>query len=240
MKFFIAVLLKNTQDGRVEVEKLRESLKITNETFNEIMRDMVNEDALAFDNGVVELNREQRINLAVKAIRIGADAKTISEALGWLEFEELVAFVFEENGFNTHRRFRFNAEGRRWELDVLATQYPYVVCAECKHWTRGMGNTTARNIIETHVEKCEVFSRHIGDLLRRVKIQRWRNAIILPMTLTLSKTEMKIYRKVPSVNILMLPSFLDGFQGQLERVVHFNVDLPEFKPKPHQTRLSST
>jgi hypothetical protein len=236
-KLFIKVLLRETQNGPVKIEKLKESLQITNESFTNMLNTLVNKNELMLDNGFVELNREQRLSLAVKAIEIGADAKSISESLGWLEFEELAAYVFEVNGFNTYRRFRFNAEGRRWELDVLASQYPYIVCAECKHWIKGIGNTTARNIIETHIEKCEVFSRHIDELVRRINIQRWRNAVILPITLTLSRTDMKIYRRVPSVNILMLPSFLEGFQGQLERIVYFKVELPEYKPRPHQTRL---
>ena len=238
LKSVIAVLLKNTQNGSIDLEKVRGSLKITNEIFNEIIYDMVSENALTLDKGSVTINREQRLGLAVKAIKIDADVRSISDDLGWLEFEELCAYVFEENGFNTQRRFRFNAEGRRWEIDVLATQYPYIICAECKHWTKGIGNAAARNIIGTHVDKCEVFSSHIGELVKRIKIQRWENAIIIPMALTLSRTEMKIYRKVPSVSILMLPSFLDGFYGQLERIVHFKIDLPTYKPKPYQTRLS--
>ena len=57
------------------------------------------------------------------------------------------------------------------------------------------------------------------------------------MTLTLSPTKMNIYRRVPSVSVFMLPSFLSEFQGYLERMIHYSVDIPEFKQKPKQLRL---
>jgi len=60
---------------------------------------------------------------------------------------------------------------------------------------------------------------------------------VVPVALTLSPTDMNIYRRVPSVSILALPSFLDEFGGQLERLVHHVVELPASKPRPSQMRL---
>jgi hypothetical protein len=51
------------------------------------------------------------------------------------------------------------------------------------------------------------------------------------MTVTLSSTPMEIYRRVPSVSVLTLPRFLDEFDGQLERLENFRIDLPKTEPK---------
>ena len=40
-----------------------------------------------------------------------------------------------------------------------------------------------------------------------------------------------------SVSILALPSFLDEFGGQLERLIHHVVELPTYRSRPTQTRL---
>ena len=61
--------------------------------------------------------------------------------------------------------------------------------------------------------------------------------MVIPNTLTLSPTKMRIYRRMPSVSVLALTSFLASFEGYLERMAHFKVELPEWKPKPRQTRL---
>jgi hypothetical protein len=233
----LKAILNGTQTGQVDVGKLIEALNVSNEALGDALAQLSEEGLVTIRGDSLELSRDNRLGLAVKAIELGADFQTVSQSLGWLEFEELAAYVFEMNGYSVLRRFRFQAEGRRWEMDVLAMRRPYVVCAECKHWTKGIGNSTARGIIETHIEKTEVFSRHLPKLSKRIKVQGWGTATVVPVALTLSPTNMNIYRRVPSVSILALPSFLDEFGGQLERLVHHVVELPESKPRPTQTRL---
>jgi hypothetical protein len=230
-------ILDETKEGSLDLNETKEKLTITDEALNEILEELKEGGFIDIKEDTVVSSVEQRIELAVYAIRLGADFEKVSKSLGWLEFEELVARVFRENGYNTRSRYRFKAEGRRWEIDVLATSYPYIVCAECKHYTSGMGNRTARNIIEIHIEKTEVLSNHIEELAKKMGVHNWKDAILVPITLTLQPTKMNIYRRVPSVSVFMLPSFLSEFPGYLERMIHYTVEIPEYKPKPKQLRL---
>lgn len=233
----LKAILNGTQTGQVDVGKLNDALNVSNEALGEALAQLSEEGLVTVRGDSLELSRDNRLGLAVKAIELGADFQTVSQSLGWLEFEELAAYVFEMNGYGVLRRFRFQADGRRWEMDVLALRRPYIVCAECKHWTKGIGNSTARGIIETHIEKTEVFSRRLPELSKRIKAQGWGTATVVPIALTLSPTDMSIYRRVPSVSILALPSFLDEFGGQLERLIHHVVELPTYRSRPTQTRL---
>jgi hypothetical protein len=226
---FLTRLLAMTNGELLELEALRSSLRVTSEAFDSLIDQYGDEGLLSLDESTIRLTIDQRLSLSMKAVEQGADIETISRGLGWLEFEELSSKVFEQNGFRVKRRFRFTAEGRRWEIDVLAARAPYVVCAECKHWGRGIGNSTARGIIETHLEKTEVFSRHIEALRKRSGVDAWSRTVIVPMALTLSSTPMEIYRRVPSVSVLSLPRFIDEFDGQLERLTNFKVELPPVK-----------
>ena len=236
-KQVVKSILVKTQSGEATLDEVREHVNITSELFDQTVEAMADDGVITLDGDTIKLSTEQRVRLAVMAVELGADFQTVSGSLGWLEFEELVAHVFEENGFAVQRRYRFMAEGRRWEMDVLASRYPYIVCAECKHYTRGMGNSAARNIVETHLEKTEVFSRYLPGQAKKIGVHRWRDAVVVPVTLTLSPTKMRIYRRVPSVSVLALTSFLASFEGYMERMAHFRVELPEWKPKPRQTRL---
>jgi Holliday junction resolvase-like predicted endonuclease len=236
-RLLLQQILEGTKEGALDLNETKKSLTITGETFNAIIDELHTGGYIDLDANKVSASLDQRLKLAVLAIKLGADFEKVSKVLGWLEFEELVAHVFRENGYNTLSRYRFKAEGRRWEIDVLAKSYPYIVCAECKHYTTSMGNSTARNIIETHIEKTEVLSKHIGDVAKKIGVQAWKNAILVPITLTLSPTKMNIYRRMPSVSAFMLPSFLSEFPGYLERMIHYPVNIPEYKPKPKQIRL---
>ncbi len=236
-RLLLHLILERTKEGSAVSDEVKEGLTITEEAFNGILGNLKEDGLINWDGDQIEATLEQRIELSVRAIQLGADFEKISENLGWKEFEELVARVFRENGYNTRSRYRFKAEGRRWEIDVLATSYPYIVCAECKHYTTGMGNGTARTIIETHIEKTEVMSEHIGELAKKIGVQTWKDAILVPITLTLKPTKMNIYRRVPSVSVFMLPSFLSEFPGYMERMTYFHVEIPTFAPKPKQLKL---
>jgi len=230
-------LLTFTNGETIEVEALRGSLRITHETFDALLQQLVDDGLASVQGETISLGLDQRLNVAMKAVEAGADTEAVSRSLGWLEFEELSAKVFETNGFCVLRRFRFTAEGRRWELDLLAIHAPHLICGECKHWGKGIGNQTARGIIETHLEKTEVFTRHIEGLRERIGICGWSKAVIVPMTLTLSATPMAIYRRVPSVSVLALPSFINEFDGQLERLANWKKKLQPMKPEKKQTKL---
>jgi hypothetical protein len=236
-RILLQYVLDKTKDEELDLVEAKEALTITEEALGEIVDELCYSGLIDLRGDKISASLEQRLELAVKAIQLGADSEKVSKSLGWLEFEELVARVFRENGYNTRSRYRFKAEGRRWEIDVLATSYPYVICAECKHYTSGMGNSTARNIIEIHIEKTEVLSKHIEEVTKKIGVQSWKKAVLVPITLTLSPTRMNIYRRMPSVSVLTLPSFLSEFQGYLERLINYPVDIPEYKPKPKQLKL---
>ena len=237
LRQILKAILNGTQPGPIALDTLKEDLNITGEALEDALNHLQEDGLVTVSGDALELTRDNRLGLAVRAIELGADFQTVSRSLGWLEFEELAAHVFEMNGYSVHRRFRFQAEGRRWEMDVLALRSPYIVCAECKHWTKGIGNSTARGIIETHLKKTEVFSRHLHQLAKKIRAHRWGHATVVPLALTMAPTDMNIYRRVPCVSILALPSFLDEFGGQLERLAYHRVELPPWKPKPTQTRL---
>lgn len=239
-RIFLTRLLTMTNGESVELEALRGSLRVTSEAFDSLIHQLSDEGLLSLVGATIRLTLDQRLSLSVRAVELGADFETVSRSLGWLEFEELSAKVFEANKFRVKHRFRFTAEGRRWELDVLAVRAPYIVCAECKHWRKGIGNRTARGIIETHLTKTEVFSRHLEGLRERIGAEGWSKAVIVPVALTLSATPMEIYRRVPSVSVLALPSFLSEFDGQLERLANFKVELPRWEPRQTELKMSRT
>ncbi len=169
IRLILTRLLSLTNGESVKVETLRGSLRITSETFETLLQQLIDEELVSLQGNSISLEQDQRLNLAMKAVKVGADSEVVSRSLTWLEFEEISAKVFEVNGFHVLRRFRFTAEGRRWELDLLAIRTPYLVCGECKHWGKGIGNKTARGIIETHLRRL----RYLPSTSRRLKEEDW-------------------------------------------------------------------
>jgi hypothetical protein len=233
----LIALLETTKEGPTDYEGLREAVRVTNEAFSAFLDHLIKQGLVGVSEEALEANLEQRLEIAVRAVKAGADMERVSQALGWLEFEEMTAYTFEENGFKVKRRFRFNAKGRRWEIDVLATRRPLVVCAECKHWVNGLGNMTARKIVEVHLDKVRVLSENTTILVNKDILRDWDRAVFIPMTISLQPARNKIYRRIPVVSVFELPSFLNEFQGQMDWLQSFPVNIPKAKPKVKQTVL---
>jgi len=233
----LIALLETTKEGPTDMEELRETVRVTDEALSAFLDHLIQQELVVASEGALEATLEQRLEIAVRAVRAGADMERVSQALGWLEFEEMTAYTFEANNYRVKRRFRFNAGGRRWEIDVLATRKPLVVCAECKHWASGLGNMTARRIVEIHLEKVRVLSENAAILVKKGILRGWDRAVFVPMALSLQPARNKIYRRIPVVSVFELPSFLNEFQGQMEWLASFPVDLPEPKPRVKQTVL---
>ena len=233
----LLTLLEKTRDEPSTREELMEAIRITGDALNSFLASLLRNNAIGSEGEKITADLNQRLGLAVRAVRAGADFERVSKALGWLEFEEMAAYTFEENGFRVSRRFRFQAEGRRWEIDVLARRRPLVICAECKHWSKGLGNLTARRIVETHLEKVRVLSENAPRLMKRLGVGGWGEAVFVPVTLSLQPAMNRIYRRIPVVSVFELPSFLSEFEGQMEWLAKFSVEIPPQKPSPHQMRL---
>jgi hypothetical protein len=232
----LIALLERTKDRATSLAELREAVRVTDEGLSQFLDQLAMDNLVGEEGDLVKASLSQRLEIAVRAIKAGADFERVCRSLGWLEFEEMVAYTFEENGYDVSRRFRFQAEGRRWEIDVLAVRGPLVVCAECKHWASGLGNMTARRIVETHLEKVRVLSENAAEVAERIKLNGGR-VFFVPLTLSLQPAREKIYRRIPVVSVFELPSFLNEFEGQMDWLASFPVDLPPKRPQPRQTVL---
>jgi len=221
----LIALLENTRKKKVDSNALRETVRVTDEAYDTYMTHLALNGFIEEERGNITASLNQRLELAIKAVQAGGDLERVSRALGWLEFEEIVARIFEENGYDVKRRFRFQADGRRWEIDILATRRPLIVCAECKHWAKGLGNTTARRIAEIHLEKVETLSRSTRGLKGRMGIEGWGQATMIPMALSLQPARERIYRRIPVVSVYGLPGFLSEFEAQMDWLASFTVDL---------------
>jgi len=233
----ITNILREAKSDRIYIDSIKNKLKITEELFRKILEELENEKLIELYDDELNISLIQKMGLSKAALEAGADFEAVSRSLSWLEFEEFSALLFEENGFRVFRRFRFTAESRRWELDLIAIRNPYIICAECKHWKNGIGNTVARGIIEDHIEKVKKFTSHLNNLAKRIHLEGLKKALIIPITITLSSTPMTMYRIVPSVSILALKSFLSEFDGQIDSITSYKVDLPQPEIKFKQKKL---
>lgn len=231
----LLTLLEETNEGATAWDELKRHLRISSDVLEILVKNLSSEGLINLSGDLIEVSCFQRLNLAIRAVELGVDIERVSRALGWREFEEMAAYIFEENGFEVQRRLRFKAEGRRWEIDLVAIRRPYILCAECKRWRRGMRGLALERVVERQLRRVRALVT--AGVARVLKIGGWKALHLLPLVLLLSPPLRRLLEGVPIIPILELPSFLGAFEGHLKELWHLEVEVPPERSNPHQAFL---
>lgn len=118
------------------------------------------------------------------------DLVRISNQARWQYFEKLVAFIFEQNGFETRQNVVIKNGGKR-QFDVIAKRYGTTYLVECKKWKSRREKTSAlKNAVKKHLERCQLYEE--------------LNGRGIPLIVTLFEEETTEYDGVVIIPILKL------------------------------------
>jgi Holliday junction resolvase-like predicted endonuclease len=180
---------------------------------------MQNDHLVYLHQELVEANDLQRLELAVRALKLGADLEKVSDCLQWKEFEGMAALAFENNGYVVQRNVHFKNHGRRWEIDVVGVRKPLVVCIDCKHWHHKLCESTARKIVSEQVARVRALAGTLPNPVARTKGLALDKYKFVPVVLSLIVEKSKFFEGVPIVPILQLQDFLNYLPATTGSVV---------------------
>jgi Holliday junction resolvase-like predicted endonuclease len=218
-------ILKLTNDGAVAEEVVAGDVNVPVSVTNKLLRGFREIGLIEGEDEVIEVSSNQRVKLAIHAFNLGTNIERVCKVLEWKEFENFAAAAFEANNFAVKRRFRFKAAGRRWEIDVLAYSEPYMVCVDCKRWRRGWGKSAIKRIVEAQTLRTKVLADALPFLHRRIQLNGWTQATLLPVIISLFPGPEKFFKNVPVVPILQLQNFVDRLPGHITTLTHFQATL---------------
>jgi Holliday junction resolvase-like predicted endonuclease len=214
-------LLKLTKDGPVLTKSVNQEARIASDIARKLLENLQNEGLLYLKDDSVEVNNDNRLRLAVKAVSIGADVEHVSILLRWQEFEDIAAVALERNGYVTAKNVRFKHGGRRWEIDVVGCRKPIVLCVDCKRWQRGVKPSALGKIVEAQMERACALADTLPSPALKVACVKWNKAKFVPVILSLVPSRFKFYDGVPVVPVLQLQDFLVQLPAYMESVKYF-------------------
>ncbi|MBN2420872.1 restriction endonuclease [Candidatus Woesearchaeota archaeon] len=92
------------------------------------------------------------------------ELEQLSEKVTWQYFEKLVAYVFEENGFEAEQNKVIVFNNDRRQFDVIARKNGETYLIECKRWkSRADSMSALKRAVETHLERCSFYSEATGE-----------------------------------------------------------------------------
>jgi len=223
-KDLLISLLKLTKEGPVLIENVNKEVRSTTNIIPKLIKRLENEDLISKNNDFVEVVKDNRLRLAVRAISLGADLEHVSSFLDWQEFEDIAALALERNGYTTVMNMRFRKEGRRWEIDVVGCRNPLVLCIDCKHWQRSMNPSALRKIVMAQVKRTYALATTLPTPSIKVECVKWNKAKFIPIILSLIPGRLKFYENVPVVSVLQLQDFLNQVPAYVESLKYITRD----------------
>jgi Holliday junction resolvase-like predicted endonuclease len=214
-------LLKLTEDGPVLIECVNKDVRIASNIVRKLLKKLQNEGVINLKEDFVEADTANRLQLAVKAVSLGADVERVSAFLRWQEFEDITVVALERNGYVTQKNVRFKHGGRRWEIDVVACRKPLVLCVDCKRWQRGLKPSALRKIVEAQVNRARALADTLPSPALKIECVKWNKAKFVPVILSLMPSSYKFYDNVPVVPVLKLQDFLTQLPAYVESLKYF-------------------
>jgi len=219
-------ILKLTKTGPVQKELVSRDARVPVQVAEKMLKKLSNTGFIQYRDHFIEVSSNQRVIMAVHAVKLGADPERVCGVLEWDEFEEITAQAFEANNFTVERRFRFKGAGRRWEVDVLGCKEPLVACVDCKHWHRGWRRSAIMKVVEAQVERTKALAEVLPSLREKAGLVNWKKATLVPIVLSLIPSPFKFYNNVPIVPVLQLPNFLNELPAHTISLTRFHAHIP--------------
>jgi hypothetical protein len=199
-KNFLLSILNQTKKNKVLTFNKFDLTEI-NEAFNKGL--------LKFDGEKIYVDSFNRLMIAVEAVNLGVDFEKISRLLDWKEFEEFSSVILEYNNYLTFKRFIFkDIKNKKWEIDVIGIKEPVILCLDCKGWRFGWYKSKVALAAEKHFKRVESFSKSLPNLTLKLKIEKNKSFMILPLIITLADVPYKNLNGSLIVPILRFKSFL--------------------------------
>lgn len=172
---------------------------------------------------MLEASPSQRVQMAVQAMRLGADPERVCKFLGWKEFEDFSKRIFEAFQYRVNANFRFKENGRRrWEIDLVAYKKPLIISVDCKHWRYGWTESSIQKVAEEHVNRTLAFTRTLNNHVRKINLDDWNQARVVPVILSLLSSSCRFHMKTPIVPVLSLRNFLNELPMHEDYITQFH------------------
>jgi hypothetical protein len=228
-KDLIIALLKLTRSEPASHESINKEAKIPAAVGLKLLQ-MLQETGLVYvRRGFVEVDSFERLELALRAIGLGADPENVSSLLRWQEFEGIAAVMFERNHYVVSRNLRFKRAGRKHEIDVVGCRKPFVVCLDCKHWRHGIHGSVLRDIVGEQVKRTAALAECLRNSAVEIECSLWDEVQMIPAVLSLTASGVRFFDRVPVIPILQFQNFLSELPAHIASLKHISLMTCHFK-----------
>ena len=167
------------------------------------------------DNNLL-IHPKQRAQMVIYGAKQGIDFETIIKYLTWQEFELLTTMIGDEFGFYAAKGLNFSTVERKYQIDVILRNNPYVLLIDCKHFGGTGKQSVLREAAQEQITRISALSQEFPKLKNKLQVRTWKQVIFLPLIITWLDDAIFFHDKVPIIPFSKLRSFFQHFHIYLE------------------------
>jgi Holliday junction resolvase-like predicted endonuclease len=222
----LVAVLKSTRNGPTSFALVSKNAGLPKQTANNLLAELADANLVNLTETALQASSSQRLQIALQALRIGADFQRVCAQLEWKEFESIATTAFQGYHYRVIKNSRFKAlDGKRWEIDILACRQPIIASVDCKHWKRNWTRSSIIRVAEQHFDRSRAFANSLSRFQTKIQLDNWTQATVVPIILSLLPSPFKFHRHMPIVSVLQLQNFLNELPLQLHSLTYFTKKL---------------
>ena len=159
------------------------------------------------------------LDAVVDLIGVGIDPTRFVNYIDWREFEEFIARVLSEAGFEVFRGVEHRGY-RAFQIDVLAvdTVSKRALVVECKQWRRVYPRVASlKEAVARHRRRIELLNKYCEWIVVRIPVLR-RVKEFIPVIALLKPYKDKVMDGVPLVSIVEMNDFVQNLDLYIEEL----------------------
>jgi hypothetical protein len=157
-----------------------------------------------------------KVRVAIRALQLGEPNRLVLSALTWQEFEEFVAHLLTFHEFQIRHRFRFS-RSRRYEIDIVASRQPVLLCIDCKQYGVRLGKTASlRTAADAQLHRTEALAKDFARFQADLGCLDWAQPLLIPLLVTMMTEDIQFHEQIPIVPASLLNAFLLRFKDQMD------------------------
>ncbi len=173
-------------------------------------------------------SEDEQSQVIFKLIKEGVDASAISELLDWKKFEQIISHIFNELNYMVLTNFRFKDEVTRYEVDVIAYNYPYIFLIDCKYY-KLISSSVLKEAVKKQKERTEVivevFPFLSDELIKKLQLPLKRKLYLFPIIISWRDHNLQFYQDVPIISYNQLTGFLNEIDEFRDSLFYLTINL---------------
>ena len=173
-------------------------------------------------------SEDEQNQVIFNLIKEGIDVSAISELLDWKKFEQIISHIFNELNYMVLTNFRFKDEVTRYEVDVIAYNYPYIFLIDCKYY-KFITSSVLKEAVKKQKERTEVivevFPFLSDELIKKLQLPLKRKLYLYPVIISWRDHDLQFYQDVPIISYSQLTGFLNEIDEFRDNLFYLTINL---------------